>query len=145
MKSVFLIALLFTNVTYAFSLGELLGYANDASFDKYEQSFVQEAAKHGITGLRKARIYFGETFGKDDVAEGPPGSAVERPTVIVDEKYWNTLSDSSKELLIFHELGHALLHENHQPGIMEHILLKREYYEAHREELLNQFFKNAQP
>jgi len=34
--------------------------------------------------------------------------------VVIDRSYWNTLSDTSKEILVFHELGHCLLNRTHR-------------------------------
>lgn len=33
--------------------------------------------------------------------------------VIIDEQYWNRISSSEKEYLVFHELGHCLLDKEH--------------------------------
>ncbi|MFK7979626.1 MAG: putative metallopeptidase, partial [Saprospiraceae bacterium] len=33
--------------------------------------------------------------------------------IVIDEKFWKRSSELSKELIVFHELGHCVLERNH--------------------------------
>jgi hypothetical protein len=73
--------------------------------------------------------------------------------VIVDEQYWNRISDSEREYLVFHELGHCVLEREHNDGKDENgncisIMqsgnneCKSVYNAEYKTELLNELFAN---
>src|SRR5207253_2354515 len=66
---------------------------------------------------------------------------------------WSALSRSEQEQLVFHELGHCVLHRSHNPylrriderpeSIMYPTLIPRLDYEEHREMYIYELFKDA--
>ena len=73
--------------------------------------------------------------------------------VIVDEEYWNNISDAEREYLVFHELGHCLLEKEHndekdENGNCISIMqsgnndCKGEYNSDNRDNLLFELFSN---
>ncbi len=73
--------------------------------------------------------------------------------VIVDEQYWNRISDEEREYLVFHELGHCILKREHNDNKDENgncisIMqsgtngCKSEYSNENRTQLLNELFIN---
>ena len=79
-------------------------------------SFEKEAAKRGlIVDLRNAEIK-----GKLTKING---SAVgictkqEMKEILIDREFWERSSRLSKELIVFHELGHCYLHKKHNNQI----------------------------
>lgn len=73
--------------------------------------------------------------------------------VIVDEQYWNRISDEEREYLVFHELGHCILKREHNDSKDENgscisIMqsgtngCKSEYSDENRAQLLKELFIN---
>lgn len=77
----------------------------------------------------------------NNLAECRPGGALFPPVVILDEAQWKKLSSVSKETLMYHELGHCILHKPHGKGIMQPSLISDTEYLAHKAALLKEFFK----
>lgn len=74
------------------------------------------------------------------------------PVVVIDAAYWQTISAAEQEILMFHELGHCVLHRghnnaldsNHMPSsIMYWQLFDGSYYETNRESYLHELFGHA--
>jgi hypothetical protein len=62
-------------------------------------------------------------------------------TIAVRESWWVRASDTQKEILMFHEMGHCILGWGHlDSGIMQPILMSPKQYEANRKQLLDQLF-----
>lgn len=38
--------------------------------------------------------------------------------VVIDLEFWNNSSESAKEMVIFHELGHCFLHRDHNESVL---------------------------
>ncbi len=73
--------------------------------------------------------------------------------IIVDEQYWNRISDYEREYLVFHELGHCVLEREHndekdENGNCISIMqsgnngCKSVYNTEYKPELLNELFTN---
>ena len=73
--------------------------------------------------------------------------------VIVDEQYWNRISDNEREYLVFHELGHCILEKEHndeqdENGNCISIMqsgnngCKSVYNTEYKAQLLNELFAN---
>jgi hypothetical protein len=66
---------------------------------------------------------------------------------------WSSYSNSQQELIMFHELGHCVLHREHNPylrrederpeSIMYPTLMSQSDYEEHRATYLSELFKDA--
>ncbi len=68
------------------------------------------------------------------------------PRIVVDREFWDMINDDAKEQLIFHEMGHCVLGQDHRENsVMEPSVLDPGYYRAHRTELLDEFFNFKGP
>jgi len=74
--------------------------------------FFEEAAKRGITVPSQASIPITFVAGAT-IAPSAGSSTLDPPTVKISKEYWDSATPSHRELLIFHELGHAALRRIH--------------------------------
>lgn len=66
------------------------------------------------------------------------------PEVIVPEQTWTYLSDTQKEITLFHELGHCILsldHDDTKPAIMNTTILDFRAYQANKDKLIDELFQ----
>jgi len=87
----------------------------DTELIPYFDLFAAEAAKRGITVDYVAERIEGSIRQIDDESVlGQCFRNEEKPKkVVVDTEYWADASESEKEFLIFHELGHCFLNRDH--------------------------------
>lgn len=91
-------------------------FVEDA-FEPYVESFISEGAKRGYnidfedTGLT---IIFGHTPNASASCSEIAGHDHGSHQIMVNKKAWQTLNDSLRERLIFHELGHCELNRTHK-------------------------------
>ena len=80
-------------------------------FTTYVADF--EALYHGSIG--DVPIQFGTTTGTDVIGDCMIWnvSGVKYREIKISEAYWNAISNSSREALLFHELGHCVLNRDH--------------------------------
>ena len=89
----------------------------DEHFEKHVESFIEEAAKRGIeinfedTGLS---ILFGNTPEASASCSEIAGHDHGSHQITVNKNVWETLNESLRERLIFHELGHCELNRSHK-------------------------------
>jgi hypothetical protein len=77
-------------------------------FQDYIDRFVDEAKKRGITiSVSNLTVKFGTVYNYCGYGEPNP------PRVSIDKKCWDSYPDIAKEILMFHELGHAILARSH--------------------------------
>ncbi len=82
----------------------------DAAFTAQYFAFVNEAQVQGIEiNTDDITIEFGDTGTAIGVCKTPKS----HPAIVIDKTYWEASTDSFKEQLIFHELGHCILKRNH--------------------------------
>ena|SRR5438105_1597512 len=117
-------------------------------FSPYVNRFIQAGQSVGVdVDMTAISITFLEELPHD--AAGICHMATK--TVVILEPYWNSINDSEKETLIFHELGHCVLgrqHENNALGGYPHSIMyfantigeDQIYYKAHRQEYINELF-----
>lgn len=61
--------------------------------------------------------------------------------IAVEEEFWKYASDTAREILIFHELGHCILKKGHSTsGIMRPRLLNANHYRRNRTRFLDELF-----
>jgi hypothetical protein len=91
-----------------------------AGFESYVTAFEAAAAQQGaLLHVVDLTIRFGqvdadgETGGRG-VCESAAG---ETPVITISQAAWNASSDAEKEELVFHEMGHCVLHKTHEAGI----------------------------
>ena len=87
----------------------------DSDLSPYFESFVEEAAKRGVDLEQMRDIVSGYIEDIDDGAiSGQCRHDADAPDkVIIDRTFWMTAGNSSKEFLVFHELGHCMLGRSH--------------------------------
>lgn len=86
----------------------------DSAFSDYVHNFEQVAAQeHQPLVINDLVVSFGDTpnLNETGVCEWAENTT---PTVIVNQRIWNTLNDYDKQEVIFHELGHCILRRVHQ-------------------------------
>lgn len=68
--------------------------------------------------------------------------------ILINKEAWNDFSDTKREILIFHELGHCSLdrshddslHNNHKTSVMHSILLDENIYNSYYDEYIIELF-----
>ncbi len=125
----------------------LVGCANNPVFDRYLESFSERAKGENI--VYKAPVFeFGHPrateLSSTNLAECVPRSAITKARVVVDKEQWETLSEPSKEALVFHEMGHCALGEAHGDGIMQASLISDKEYIANRIFLIGRLFHHEE-
>src|SRR5687768_6648788 len=68
------------------------------------------------------------------------------PTIQIDSKYWEPMSDVKREILMMHELGHCVLHRDHRDDTMSinNTYVLSEYkYSHNRKSLLDERFDRS--
>lgn len=89
----------------------------DESLQPYFDSFEAEGLARGIAvDLADSKIegYLVEIDGNDVVGQcsySPDSDNIRE--INIDAAYWQTASDSEKEFVVFHELGHCFLEREH--------------------------------
>lgn len=117
-------------------------------FRVYYQNFVEEGK-----GRRKEMIHSDIVvkFKDIDTAAKTRHTAIGVHKVFVDPDQWKKLNDVERELLIFHELGHALLDRRHLASggcirsIMQDQPIDAEFFLLNRTALLDELFGVSQP
>lgn len=88
----------------------------EATLSAYFKSFEQEGAKRGWSiNLEQSEI-IGEIaeIHQENVAGQCRWSSHQPNLVTIDKSFWNNSSDLSKEMVVFHELGHCFLNRGHR-------------------------------
>ncbi len=111
--------------------------SSNIEFIPYVKVFLAEASSRGIAS---------DTDGITMEFSDLPGLVVGRCTssslVQIDPWYWNDFDDETREIVIFHELGHCILEQDHnnvRHGIMNTGLMWG-YTDKARSEYLDDFF-----
>ena len=115
-KLFFILSLNFLLYNCEKQIEEIDYYPNaDERLHPYFKKFEQEGKKRGlIIDLEKSNIY-----GSIEVIHnnGIVGLCGNNNKVVIDEDFWERSSHYSKELIIFHELGHCYLQLSHSTHI----------------------------
>jgi hypothetical protein len=86
-------------------------------FQPYVGRFEQVSAKVGSpVTVSDLIVKFGPMLHKNENGACEVMSD-KTPTVTINEKVWNQMDDLERESLMFHELGHCVLHRNHKKEI----------------------------
>ncbi|MDA8693120.1 hypothetical protein N9L92_03590 [Saprospiraceae bacterium] len=95
---------------------EQVQFANvDERLWEYFESFENEAAQRGISIDLNEEGTSGEISPiSDDGVAGTCQYNSHFNHVTVDEEFWNRGSDLFREFVIYHELGHCVLHRDHE-------------------------------
>lgn len=126
--------------------GDSSGSAAEAEAKPYHDSFKSLAATYGAIVTRSVSFAFGSFFGGTIGMCSYSGS---RGKVTLSSSAWSRGSNTFKEMLVFHELGHCLLgrgHKNstHSDGrpesLMRSSLFSEKTYNANRDGYLKELF-----
>jgi hypothetical protein len=117
-------------------------------FDSYAKAFLQNALEQGRTiEVQDLVMKFGATSSAQE-----QGYCIiqndEPPTIVINETGWNSLSETSKTILIHHEMGHCVLGRSHYDAsngnrpasIMNTYALPSGFYTSFRTEYLRELF-----
>ncbi|MGB0453228.1 MAG: hypothetical protein ACPGJV_05895 [Bacteriovoracaceae bacterium] len=129
--------------------------STDAAIQPYVESFEKEGRNYlGVSDFKVGDIpiNFGET-----PAEQYDGVCIKYPNgtreILLKKSWWNNASETQKEIIVFHELGHCRLNRKHNEVIYENdspeikislmasIVPYQAYYTAYREDYLRELFK----
>ncbi len=96
-------------------------YIVDSDFEEYVQRFINEAAARGV------EIDFSDTGllieYSDRIVDGASGYCyLGEHHIVIDKSEWTALTDTQKEYLLFHELGHCELDRRHKNDQFENLL-----------------------
>jgi len=72
----------------------------------------------------------------------------DNPLIVIDSDYWELLSDTSRVLLMYHEMGHCILRRSHRDSvdsIMNSTLISSYKFEQNKGELLTELFQYMRP
>lgn len=92
---------------------DAIEYTVDSDFEEYVQRFIDEGAARGV------EIDFSDTGllieYSDRIVDGASGYCyLGNHHIVIDKSEWTALTDTQKEYLIFHELGHCELNRRHK-------------------------------
>ncbi|MEM6805371.1 MAG: hypothetical protein AAF696_28495, partial [Bacteroidota bacterium] len=92
----------------------------DPELKPYVDAFFEEAGKRGIyfdqgldAILQKGMTVCGQGHSPDF------NGMFEKPTILISDVCWPQYNEIAREILIFHELGHALLNRLHIEGKLQ--------------------------
>jgi hypothetical protein len=102
-------------------VGEL--YDGPAEVEKYIQKFIDDAKIQGIDVLPDMKgpkltiqISSLSAYGSSTIGLCESGTRLRRVTL--NPSFWNSVSDTQKELLVHHELGHCVLYRPHRSDLL---------------------------
>lgn len=85
----------------------------------YFQRFETAAAQNGVS-IDLASLNISAEF-KELPQDGVAGTCTygshQPGHIVIDETFWRQSNDLWKEMIVFHELGHCVLHRDHWEGI----------------------------
>lgn len=85
----------------------------DPAFTTYVESFTEAAKAQGKDVNVDESINFGAVSGQDTAGNCDKGF-LKSASIIIDKSTWDQASDSTKTMLIWHELGHCVLNRDHK-------------------------------
>lgn len=87
----------------------------DTEILPFYDSFMSYANYYNYP-LPDTKIYLAmdDLIASDSHIKGKCVKTSEGNAIVIDRSFWKTLSDTSKEILVFHELGHCLLNRTHR-------------------------------
>lgn len=98
-------------------------YTGPAEVEKFVLKFVEDAKAQGrdlVPGLRQQKVEIRiaslDNYGSSTIGLCETGSRQRRVTF--DPDFWNRVSDTQKEILAHHELGHCVLYRGHRSTVL---------------------------
>lgn len=130
----------------------IVSASGSEEFGSYVRLFTNESESRGLsidtTGLRIYMVEFGEALRNQGVIGlcSPEG---DKQIIYVSQADWNSYDSLQREMLIFHEMGHCLLQEEHDQstdaeGVPMDLMFPSNfpssYYHLARQAYLNRMF-----
>ncbi len=128
-------------------------YSVAIDFEPYVMSFKYEAHKHGRPYHIK---YLDVRFGATDEIRDVVGTCTiggSTPQIVINEEYWMSATNATREILMYHELGHCVLYRQHSnatsvvngeiipASVMNDFVIDDWYYDRYREYYMGELFK----
>lgn len=127
-------------------------YSVDSAFEPYVRQFEQDAEAAGRSAnVRALSMHFGATARDSEQGFCADGAT---PQITINPKAWAEASETTRKVLVYHELGHCVLGRTHRDdqirsllgpypaSLMHSELIRDSQFLAHREEYLQEFFSN---
>lgn len=119
-------------------------------FQQYVERFQYEQRLHSRNGetldkqvwptINYGEVRYVPSLNSIEAAEYLPASWIAPAEIVVSKAIWEQLTSPQRELLIFHELGHAMGMKHQTAGIMRPVLMSAAEYGSNRSEYLDEFF-----
>lgn len=85
----------------------------------YVNSFYEEAAKRNVVLNPELTAEFSDLDGPCGIGSSPEfQGSPDIPAIVIDNACWDGLNEVARELLVYHELGHALLSRKHIDAVL---------------------------
>lgn len=114
-----------------------------SGLDNYIKLFEYEGALRNYNfDVEDLVVEFG-TLNKETL--GICYTGAETPRIVLDHNSWDKMDKDTREVLVFHELGHCILdlnHDNSKPAVMNSFLMMGSLYNYNRKLLLDELFKH---
>lgn len=135
----FLVSCSFNDEVHQFISPDLEVYVNS-----YKQYALDRGVDHRINWYDISIIVDeAEDYGRPRNSMGVGGLWNGRRIVVVDEDYFETVSDDLLELIVIHELGHALWNYKHGDNFIMRKSPDEQEYVRNKDKYLNEFFEQA--
>lgn len=122
--------------------------SSDPYFDSYKTEFVNNhyIETGSSVGVSHVRINFVENIETGASTVGLCYSWGSKREIVIKRSFWNSVSESYRKSLIFHELGHCALNRSHkddtymgkQLSIMNTYTVSGNYFSLYKNALLNE-------
>lgn len=121
---------------------------SDPFFDSYKDSFEADHSYYAGYEINTESVYinFAEDSFFDTLEIGTcyfvSGTQSGRE-ILIRESYWNSMSNSCREFLVYHELAHCALDQTHRseyPSVMNENIGYCSYYYSYRESFVSEMF-----
>jgi len=123
---------------------------SDPYFNTYKQDFAEEYNIYTGKSVRTSvpinfsnDIFFPSNPRSIGVCFSTGGRGIE---ILIKESYWRTLSSVCRRQLIYHEMGHCMLNQDHRdgyPSVMNSSNGYCELYDNHENMFLEEFFTRS--
>lgn len=129
-------------------------YTGPADVEKYVVKFVEDAKRQGVDVLPdmsnpKLEIQIASLDSRGSSVIGLCETGYGKRRVTFDPDFWNSVSETQRELLAHHELGHCVLYRGHRSStlssgayasIMYPIIMSTATYQGNYEYYQNELF-----
>jgi hypothetical protein len=120
----------------------LSGCASKPDIQSYQLQFIRDAQARKVKLYSRTVIVTYATLPKHRIADCLPATHSTAARMRISEEHWEYFTESEREQIVYHELGHCFLHLAHQrAGIMQANIMPDWEYVKHRKTLINNLFR----